>query len=169
MVDREKLLTPDLIDHCNKVRDLCDKLYFGSGKNLLLRAAEIHDIGKYYISNAVLHSTSSLFVTERLAIDMHALYGYYEAKASGEDEIVCQLILLHHGISKVSQPSLIVGNLAEVVRLFPYLMAADIYSAVRENRSYHASRTHKEAVSIVGVVPDIPENIKIMLASLEES
>lgn len=167
LIIKEKLLSKDLLNHCNSVRSLCDRLYTGPGKNALLRAAEIHDIGKFYISDDVLCSDHSLTLTERMCIDMYPLYGYWDAKANGEDEIVCQLILLHHGISKVSQPRLIAGNMAKVVRLFPYLMAADIYSAVREDRSYHSSRTHSEAISIVRVVPDIPDNIKTMLEELE--
>lgn len=110
MVKREELLSPDLIQHCDNVKDVCDRIYQGHLKDELLRAAEIHDLGKYFISDKVLDAPRALTIPERMIVDMHSQLGYYEAKMQGEDELVCQLIVLHHGIGKVGAASYITDS-----------------------------------------------------------
>lgn len=167
MIKREQYMNMELILHCNRVRDVCDKLYNGPKKELLLRAAEIHDIGKYYISDKVLNSPRALTVTERMAVDTHSMLGFQDCRLNGEDSLVCRLVLFHHGVGKVN--SSLVNSLmnTEVAELFPYLMAADIYSAIREERVYHPKKTHLEAVAVVNACRDIPDSIKNAVARLE--
>lgn len=168
MVDRDKYMYPDLIRHCDNVVRVCNLFYNGRLKDELIRAAEIHDIGKYFISPVVLNAPRGLTIPERMAIDMHSSLGYYEAKQQGEDELICQLIVLHHGIGKVGIPSILSMLIPDAVEMFPYLMAADIYSAVREVRPYHKEKSHEEAMAIIGEIRDIPDNIKEMIDSLKD-
>ena len=160
MVNREDLLSPDLLKHCDNVKHVCDLIYEGHLKDELLRAAEIHDLGKYFISDKVLYAPRALTIPERMVIDMHSQLGYYEAKMQGENELVCQLIILHHGLAKVGAQAILQTLEPEVIGLYPYLMAADIYSAVRETRSYHKGKTHEEAMNILRDIKDIPMGIK---------
>lgn len=167
MVKREDLLSPDLINHCDNVRSVCDKIYQNHLKDELLRAAEIHDLGKYFISDKVLDAPRALTIPERMVIDMHSQLGYYEAKMQGESELVCQLIVLHHGIGKVGAPAILQILEPSAIELYPYLMAADIYSAMREERSYHKGRTHEEAMKVIRDIRDIPESIKEMVDGVD--
>lgn len=166
MVKREDLLSPDLIRHCDNVKNVCDMIYQSHLKSELLRAAEIHDLGKYFISDKVLDAPRALTIPERMIIDMHSQLGYYEAKMQGEDELVCQLIVLHHGIGKVGAPAILQILEPSAIELYPYLMAADIYSAMRESRSYHAGRSHEEAMKVIRDIRDIPESIKDMVQGI---
>lgn len=167
MVKREELLSPDLVNHCDNVRNICNKIYNGHSKDKLLRAAEIHDLGKYFISDRVLEAPRALTIPERMIIDMHSQLGYYEARMQGEDELVCQLMVLHHGIGKVGAPSILQVLEPDAIELYPYLMAADIYSAMREERSYHKARTHEEAVEVIRDIRDIPDAIKDLIETLD--
>lgn len=160
MVVREDLLSPDLIKHCDNVKHVCDLIYEGTLKDELLRAAEIHDLGKYFISDRVLDAPRALTIPERMIVDMHSQLGYYEAKMQGENELVCQLIILHHGLAKVGAQAILQTLEPDAISLYPYLMAADIYSAVRETRSYHKGKTHDEAMNILRDIRDIPTCIK---------
>lgn len=167
MVNRDEFLSPYLLDHCDKVKNICDLIYSGPLKDELLHAAEIHDLGKYFISDKVLDSPNSLTIPERMIIDMHSQLGYYQAKMMGENEIVCQLIVLHHGLGKVGAQAIINSLKPEVLPLYPYLMAADIYSAVREKRTYHEGKSHSEAMEILKRVEDIPDRVKGIVNALE--
>ena len=167
MVNREELLSPGLIRHCDNVKEVCELIYQGHLKAELIRAAEIHDLGKYFISDKVLDAPRGLTIPERMVIDMHSQLGYYEAKMQGEDELICQLIVLHHGIGKVGSSAILQMLEPSAIELYPYLMAADIYSAVREKRSYHPGKTHEEAMKILRDIRDIPESIKEMVQSIE--
>lgn len=167
MVKREELLSPDLIQHCDNVKDVCDRIYQGHLKDELLRAAEIHDLGKYFISDKVLDAPRALTIPERMIVDMHSQLGYYEAKMQGEDELVCQLIVLHHGIGKVGAPAILQILEPTAIELYPYLMASDIYSAMREERSYHKGRSHEDAMKVIRDIRDIPDNIKDLVQGLE--
>lgn len=167
MVDRDSMLSPSLVKHCDNVKEVCELIYQGHLKAELLRAAEIHDLGKYFISDNVLNAPRGLTIPERMIIDMHSQLGYYEAKMQGEDELVCQIIVLHHGIGKVGAPAILQILEPDAIELYPYIMAADIYSAVREPRSYHNGRSHEEAMKIIRDVRDIPENIKDLIQGIE--
>ena len=46
----------------------------------MLAAAQIHDIGKYYIPDNILDAPRPLTRLEREVIDMHAYYGYEACK-----------------------------------------------------------------------------------------
>lgn len=166
MVKREDLLSPDLIRHCDNVKNVCDMIYQSHLKSELLRAAEIHDLGKYFISDKVLDAPRALTIPERMIIDMHSQLGYYEAKMQGESELVCQLIVLHHGIGKVGAPAILQILEPSAIELYPYLMAADIYSAMRESRSYHEGKSHEEAMKVIRDIRDIPESIKDMVQGI---
>ena len=67
----------------------------------MLAAAQIHDIGKYYIPDNILDAPRPLTRLEREVIDMHAYYGYEACKELNYGtEDVKELVLLHHGMNK---------------------------------------------------------------------
>lgn len=150
MVDTSKYLNAEVEHHCREVTEvvkfLCKELKIEKQETQwLCRAAEIHDIGKWYISDNILNSADSLNKVEREVVDMHSLWGYMLAKQEGESGVVCDLILLHHGEKYITD----LERKSPAYELYPILMAADIYSAMMSNRSYRMAVNHFQAVNIV--------------------
>ena len=166
MVNKKLFMSRDLIKHCNDVKCtaeyLCHKLDIeGTDKQHLLRAAEIHDIGKYYIPNEILNACRSLSPEERKIIDMHALYGFIKSVECGEDPIVSQLILMHHGYrvtrTVLKTQGLICDN--SVLSLYPILIASDIYNAMISDRVYRKACTPEVALTIVSENEEVPRYV----------
>lgn len=114
----------------------------------LLAAAELHDIGKYYIPEYVLDAARPLLPTERCVVDMHAYYGYLKLRELGYSERIAQIVMLHHGKDRVpdfSNVHLCTG----VEEVYQILMVADIYDAVTSNRPYRVAMSRENALNIV--------------------
>lgn len=166
MVNKEFFMSSDLIKHCNKVKLIAE--YLCSNLNVskadaqyLLRAAEIHDIGKYFIPNEILNVERELTFKEREVVDMHALYGFIKSVEQGEHPIVCQLILMHHGIRVTSTvlKSQVLFCEDRVNPLYPILMAADIYEALTSDRVYRRACTPEVALNVVSKNKEIPSYV----------
>ena len=163
-------LSNDLKQHCLNTKkfceDICTQMGVRDSKRYLLNAAEIHDLGKYFIPKYIIEAPRPLQLTERFIVDMHSSCGYLKAKEIGYDELTCQIILLHHGLKKnkcLAKESL----LQEALELYPILMAADIYDALRTDRPYRPPVDKLNALDIVADKEEISQNIVNALSVIE--
>ena len=98
--------------------------------------ASLHDIGKSFIPPSILNKKGRLTKEEREIINLHSVIGYEVLKSAGYSVNVAEIARDHHNpMSK--------NNMAQIVR------AADIYSAMREERSYKKPKTHEEAMEVL--------------------
>ena len=98
--------------------------------------AALHDIGKTLIPEEILNKKGKLTDSERTIVNNHSVLGYEILKSAGFGQNVSEIARDHHNpLSK--------NPYAQIVR------AADVYSAMREERSYKAGKTHEEAMSVL--------------------
>lgn len=151
----------DVINHCTRVSKLvsavCDEIGEVDMKSSLQEAAELHDIGKFYVKHSILCVKRKLNPLERYVVDMHTLYGYLACKQLGCSPEVSQLVLLHHGKEKffISKEDI----LPSVERVYPILWACDIWDALRSPRVYKPVLNRKESLEILFGYKDIPIEI----------
>lgn len=98
--------------------------------------AALHDIGKSLIPADILNKTDRLTVEERRIVNLHSVLGYEILKSAGFSINIAEIARDHHNPSSKNQ-------MAQIVR------AADIYSAMREERSYKKAKSHEEAMVVL--------------------
>ena len=113
----------------------------------LITAACIHDIGKHFISEEILNAPRKLTEEERKTIDWHAYYGYELAKEQGYSDIVCKLVLYHHGEDKPKKEDIKVVD--EIKRHAALLRVIDAYDALTSKRAYHEKISDEKAMDIL--------------------
>jgi len=107
--------------------------------------ASLHDIGKSLIPPAILNKKGRLSEEERQIVNLHSVMGYEILKSMGYCVNVAEIARDHHNpLSK--------NPMAQIVR------AADIYSAMREERSYKKAKSHEEAMDVLKSAK-VPQNI----------
>ena len=105
----------------------------------------MHDIGKSFIPPSILNKKGRLTKEEREIINFHSVIGYEILKSAGYGVNVAEIARDHHNpLSK--------NPMAQIVR------AADIYSAMREERSYKKPKSHEEAMEVLRSAR-VPQNI----------
>lgn len=98
--------------------------------------AALHDVGKSLIPPAILNKKGRLTDEERKIVNLHSVLGYELLKSLGYGVNVAEIARDHHNpMSK--------NPMAQIVR------AADIYSAMREERSYKKAKSHEEAMEVL--------------------
>lgn len=107
-------------------------------KKILETASIFHDFGKILIPAEIINKPSELTDDERKIVDLHSVLGYELLSSSGLNERVLELIKNHH--NPMSENTDVLGQILSV---------ADIYSALREERSYKPSMSEKEALSLL--------------------
>ena len=98
--------------------------------------ASLHDIGKSFIPPAILNKKGRLTKEEREIINFHAVIGYEILKSAGYGVNVAEIARDHHNPNSNNK-------YAQIVR------AADVYSAMREERPYKTAKTHDEAMAVL--------------------
>lgn len=101
------------------------------------KAALLHDVGKAYIPKTILEKKGALDTHERNVIDMHSRLGYEILKTAGVEEPVLSLVRDHHYYSR---------NNPELLQI---LEVADIWSALKEKRSYKPAFSDSDALKIL--------------------
>ncbi len=99
--------------------------------------ALFHDFGKILIPAEVLDKESCLDEEERSIINLHSELGYELLKTSNLDDDVLDIIRYHHSPDKYKDIAIQV------------IAAADIYSALREERAYKPAYKHTQAMYIM--------------------
>lgn len=94
----------------------------------LLEAALLHDIGKALIPTKILHKPAKLTPDERAVVDLHAELGYEIIKNSNINKDVKTAIKLHHTSYDAEEKRH--NKIAQL------LSVCDVYSALKEQRSY---------------------------------
>lgn len=118
-----------------------------SDKKAIIRGAIFHDFGKVLIPDNILNSTAHLNDNERKVVELHAQLGYELLKASKQfDDKTLNLVRNHH---RFMDGSGYPQNEIEVDILSQIITAADIYTALREERSYKESITSEKALTIM--------------------
>ena len=118
-----------------------------SDKKAIIRGAIFHDFGKVLIPDNILNSKCHLEGNERKVVELHAVLGYELLKASKQfDEKTLNIVRNHH---KFMDGSGYPENKVEIDILTQIITAADIYTALREKRSYKESITSEEAIKII--------------------
>lgn len=118
-----------------------------SDKKAIIRGAIFHDFGKVLIPDNVLNSKCHLDGNERKIVELHSQLGYELLKASKQfDEKTLNIVRNHH---KFMDGSGYPENEVKVDILTQIITAADIYTALREKRSYKESITSDEALAIM--------------------
>lgn len=131
-------------------------------KKILEQACVFHDFGKIMIPKEILLKPGRLTPEEKNIMDLHSDLGYEILKTTGINPKVLELVKNHHIPDKENSDM-----------LKDILSVADIYSALREERSYKTKLSVSEALSILdqkateGEVS--PEVLDALKNSLNES
>ena len=124
-----------------------------SHTNELYIAGALHDIGKLFVSNAVLEKNGRLDENEYKHIQNHAYETYrLLSKIKGFEEI-CDYASYHH--EKLNGKGYPFGKKADDMNKEMRLLACiDIYQALTEDRPYKAGMPHQKAISILYELAD---------------
>ena len=106
-------------------------------KKVLEQACVFHDFGKVLIPKEIIDKQGLLTNEEKQIMDLHSELGAELLKSTGMSERVINLVKNHHNA----------GNNTDI--LGQILSVADIYSALRETRSYKEALTEREALEIL--------------------
>ena len=98
--------------------------------------AALHDTGKSLIPSEILNKNGRLDAQERKTINLHSVLGYEILKSAGYGVNVAEIARDHHNPNSTNK-------MAQIVR------AADVYSAMREERPYKSAKTHEEAMAVL--------------------
>lgn len=169
-------MSKELIDHCDHVRCItnfiCNNMGIeGFDRECLLRAAEIHDIGKSYIPVDILNAERGLSKSEMEIVNMHTVFGYVKCVEHGENPLVSQLVLLHHGIHKCNSLFKTPKDYTSLcsikaMSLYSVLVAADIYSAMVMKRVYKEACSSNAALNVIYENEEIPNRVVNVLSKM---
>lgn len=109
-----------------------------SDKQILEQACVFHDFGKILIPKEILNKPGELNAEEKEIMNLHSQLGYELLSSTGINKRVLELVKNHH--KPLSENNDVLGQILSV---------ADIYSALREQRSYKNSLSQNEAIAIL--------------------
>ena len=140
--------------HCLLVAGLAatfaiDLGFSAADRQLLVRAALVHDVGKAKIPLAILNKPGPLDAAERAVMREHAALGHaILVRAGGFDETVLRVVRHHHEMLDGSgYPDGLAGAaIPDVVRL---ITVCDVYAALVERRPYRPPMPVAEAMQIL--------------------
>jgi putative nucleotidyltransferase with HDIG domain len=115
----------------------------------LTRAALLHDVGKAYVSRAVLDKPGKLNDEEVAEIRQHPRRGYQALADQGVFPPEMLDVVLHHHelLDGSGYPDRLAGSqISDIVRLTTIV---DIYTALIEKRAYRLPFTHSRAFGIM--------------------
>ena len=124
-------------------------------KDLFIRSAQLHDVGKISIPDAILQKNAKLTASEFETMKLHTLYGWdiinKISKQTSESEFLEQAAILavsHH--ERWDGKGYPYGLTGTRIPIQGRLMAiADVYDALISERPYKRAFTHQEAVEII--------------------
>lgn len=115
---------------------------------LIVKAAALHDIGKFYMPPAILEKPGPLTRDETQLIQLHPLVGYAHLNRFASSPVVdlaAQIALEHHERWDGSgYPCKRVGS--DIGLPSRITAICDVYSALREERPYKGSLSHDDAM-----------------------
>jgi putative nucleotidyltransferase with HDIG domain len=127
-------------EHCRRVGVYVSRLARETGWSRraahdLALAALVHDLGKTWIQNAILHKDSALSLDERAEIERHPEIAANLLRAYGAPDMLVQAVRHHHeAYDGHGYPDGLVG---EAIPLGARLLSvADVFDVVTSERSY---------------------------------
>ena len=117
--------------------------------SLLVRAALIHDIGKVYVPEVILDKVGKLSDIERLLVDLHPFMGYSILKDFGVNDVICSLVLLHHGFNPPTLKEINPTRNKDIDDMSIMLHTVDVFEALTSDRPYHRGVSSKVAVNMM--------------------
>lgn len=116
---------------------------------VLVLGCALHDLGKRSISNIILDKPSKLTDSEFKAIQQHPLYGVELSQSlSCVDNRVEKIILQHH--EKLDGSGYPLGiDYQKISHLSRIAAVADIFDAVKSQRTYHDKRSVLESIEVL--------------------
>jgi putative nucleotidyltransferase with HDIG domain len=116
--------------------------------SVLQQAAMLHDYGKVLIPEEILNKKGALTPEEKKIMELHSEFGYELLKQQGVNEEVLNLIKYHHQKPDGSGYPVADKNFEYSISS-QILEAADMYSAITEERPYHKASTKEQALEII--------------------
>lgn len=116
--------------------------------SVLQQAAMLHDYGKVLIPEEILNKKGALTPEEKKIMELHSEFGYELLKQQGVNEDVLNLIKYHHQKPDGSGYPVADKNFEYSISS-QILEAADMYSAITEERPYHKASTKEQALEII--------------------
>lgn len=114
----------------------------------LIEATALHDIAKVIIPESIVNKEGALTDAEREIMKEHAKLSYELLKTTDLSEETLNLIKNHHqNPQKTGYPSVDKDFVADIN--LQILSMADIYSALREKRSYKSKMSKEQALEIL--------------------
>lgn len=114
----------------------------------LLKAAILHDFGKVLIPESILNKNDKLTDNEKAIMEKHSELGYELLKTTDLDKQTLELIKNHHqNAQKTGYPAVDETFVADMNTQI--LSASDMYSALREKRSYKDELSKNTALAII--------------------
>lgn len=117
-------------------------------RKALVEATVLHDIAKVIIPENIVNKQGSLTEAEREIMKEHAKLSYELLKTTDLSEETLNLIKNHHQNPQKTGYPIVDEDFAADLNL-QILSMADIYSALREKRSYKAELNREQALEII--------------------
>ncbi len=112
------------------------------------QATELHDLGKVLIPASILDKKGALSESEMQIMQKHSQLGYELLKSTDLDDATLDLVKNHHQNAQRTGYPNVEDNFVSDINL-QILSLADMYSALREKRSYKPSLNKNEALAII--------------------
>lgn len=128
--------------------NLPQNLKAGVNVQSLQKAAVLHDIGKVLIPNEIVNKKGKLTDSERDIMQKHSILGYELLKTTDIDQDTLYLVRNHHQNAQKTGYPAVDDNFVADINL-QILSVADMYSALREKRSYKPAMSKNQALAII--------------------
>ena len=140
---REELHSRRVSGYCQKIGEVLNLRQ--DEINILRNMANLHDIGKIAIDEAILNKTTPLTPEEWVEIKKHPEIGYRLLLSSNEYADIAQDILHHH--ERYDGTGYPQGLKGKQIPFFSRIIAiADAYDAMTSERPYRHTLKHEEAI-----------------------
>ncbi len=125
--------------HLGLPDDFCDEIHY---------SAQLHDVGKMSVDQAVLKKKGRLDDSERAEMDRHTTYGHQILCDSPRLQLAAEIALNHHEKwAGTGYPKGLAGT--DIPLSARIVQVADIYDALRSERPYKAGFSHAQATDII--------------------
>ena len=128
-----------IAQHLGMPRNFCDEIHY---------SAQLHDVGKMSVDQAVLKKKGRLDDLERAEMDRHTTYGHQILCDSPRLQLAAEIALNHHEKwAGAGYPNGLAGT--DIPISARIVQVADIYDALRSERPYKVGFSHDQAKDII--------------------